>query len=392
MATTQSPRDVAPTPLRHWVLKQQAHSLPFLMFLQGKRSEGLTVIMKLCSFTGTEDFYAALLMFAVWIVNGMLGLTIGYVLCIGFCFTNVVKDILRLPRPPPPVVPLERAFDWGFPSHHTLMVTFLSLCMVDTLWKQGLVATSSLPYAIFLAGVWVCCVCFSRLYIGVHSIADLSVGLLTGLALAASYVAVEQSFDRYVVSDAFRSWHIALFALLMFLFYPIARPATTTFLDCMVTIGAMLGCALARNRVGVKLFPSLFAMPASSFANAYSPYICATLRLAIGYSLVMALRQACKKIVPLVLKPLLENIWGSENVMQNVQRFIEKQPSFTHAVASWQLRKEDSEGMSDAARTLLVYMPRIQYLHDAMLRFIVYAVISWCAIEVMPQLFTFLGI
>lgn len=393
MSTTESPSDVLVTPLRRWFLGHQARSLPFSMYLQSIRTPHLTTAMKVASFTGTEDFYAALLMFCVWIVNGRLGLTIGYILCLGFCFTNVMKDILRFPRPPPPVKPLEKATDWGFPSHHTLMVTTLSLCMVNCLYNQGMIASHQIPWCISLCACWASLVGFSRLYIGVHSVADLAAGLVCGLLLTAFYITVEPHLDRYFVSDIFRWWHFAIAGFVLFMVYPIAQPATTTFLDCMVTLGGAAGCAIARARLRPDMFPSLFELPASSFANGVTPYICTFFRLAIGFTLVMALRQVCKKVVPYVLRPLLSNVWGEESIMQNVQRAIEAQPPFTHGngvSSTW--KQKESKAFDEGTRALLMWIPRISYLHDAVLRFVVYTVMSWSACEVMPMVFSWIGI
>jgi hypothetical protein len=91
----------------------------------------------------------------------------------------------------------------GFPSHHTLMVTTLSLCMVNCLFGQGMLAVSQLPWCICLCACWVSLVGFSRLYIGVHSVADLAAGLVCGLLLTAFYITVEPHLDRYFVSDFF---------------------------------------------------------------------------------------------------------------------------------------------------------------------------------------------
>jgi hypothetical protein len=84
----------------------------------------------------------------------------------------------------------------------------------------------------------------------------------------------------------------------------------------------------------------------------------------IGFTLTMSLRQVCKKVVPYILRPLLSNVWGEESIMQNVQRAIEAQPPFTHGASlTWQ--QKESKALDEGTRALLMWIPRISYLHDA---------------------------
>lgn len=85
------------------------------------------------------------------------------------------------------------------------MVTTLSLCVTNQLYVQGMLSASQLPVCLLICTCWVATVGFSRLYIGVHSIADLAAGLVCGLSLTAFYITIEPHLDRYFISDYFRT-------------------------------------------------------------------------------------------------------------------------------------------------------------------------------------------
>ncbi|XP_076833240.1 sphingosine-1-phosphate phosphatase 2 isoform X2 [Brachyhypopomus gauderio] len=101
---------------------------------------------------------------------------------------QVMKDILKLPRPTvPPVVKLEQRVDaeYGLPSTHAMAATAISFTLlfsarerVQFPFEVGLVL------AVLLSGL----VCLSRLYTGMHSALDVICGILiSALILGITY-------------------------------------------------------------------------------------------------------------------------------------------------------------------------------------------------------------
>jgi len=105
-----------------------------------------------------------------------------------------LKNLLCLPRPPsPPVVPLHQCQDWSLPSHHAVLsasipwyIWFYSTHHYSTHFNH-----THLGLALFLTiALWSFCVMFSRMYLGVHSPADILCGGVVGCLLLAAWLQV----------------------------------------------------------------------------------------------------------------------------------------------------------------------------------------------------------
>ena len=89
-------------------------------------------------------------------------------------FGQATKDLLCMPRPAsPPVVKLEERYvkEYGFPSTHAMASAGLPISVVVLSYSRYNI---NLPISICIAAtfcLWVCC---SRLYLGMHSLLDVS--------------------------------------------------------------------------------------------------------------------------------------------------------------------------------------------------------------------------
>lgn len=114
------------------------------------------------------------------------------VICTHIC-SGSLKNLLCLPRPPvPPVVPLHHCQDWSLPSHHAL----LSVNIPWYLWfyiqlHYHSTLSSEIHTMLFVSiSLWSFLVMFSRMYLGVHSPADILSGGIIGCLLLASWLQV----------------------------------------------------------------------------------------------------------------------------------------------------------------------------------------------------------
>ena len=147
--------------------------------------------MTYISALGTEEFFLITLPAVYWCVNKRLGRQIGYFFLASALINNILKNLLRQPRPfwLAPAIQRGEAEGFGLPSGHVQNVTAVVLILAAHVrrgwfWLLGL-------FFIFLMAL-------SRLYLGVHSLQDIVVGFIIGLLLFLVFIVWQQSmYDRY---------------------------------------------------------------------------------------------------------------------------------------------------------------------------------------------------
>ena len=110
------------------------------------------------------------------------------------------KELIGWPRPAsPPVVVLERAFieEFGFPSSHAVVAVALPstllhfagpLCHLS--WFRGLA----------LVAAWASLVCWSRIFMGVHTFLEILAGLVEGLGILVLLFPLVEAVDPLLMS------------------------------------------------------------------------------------------------------------------------------------------------------------------------------------------------
>ena len=166
-----------------------------------------------------------------------------YHYCAGFC-----KNLLCLPRPPaPPIIPLHRCSDWSLPSHHAVLsvnVPWYIWAYVSIHYSSSL--SPSLSTILFISiALWSFLVMFSRMYLGVHSPADILTGGVIGCVILVLWLQNYTLLESYLSSSR-EALPITLVVILCLLsMHPDPPPTTIIFAEtvCMVgvAVGALLG-------------------------------------------------------------------------------------------------------------------------------------------------------
>ena len=202
--------------------------MEFLYFLQSLRCPALDAVFSLITHGGEETVFMAIGMIVFWCINKYQGY---YLLCTGFLGTVInqfLKMLCRVPRPwvkDPnfPIVESARAEATGysFPSGHTQTSVGL-FGGIARMTKHKLVRIAMIVLCVLVP--------FSRMYLGVHTPADVLVSV--GIALA-----------------------------LVFLLYPLFEKAATTPRIMYILLGSFL--VLISLFVG---FVALYPFPAEVYA------------------------------------------------------------------------------------------------------------------------------
>ncbi len=199
--------------------------MEFLRLLEGIRSPVLDTMMSLLTHLGAETLFMVVALIFFWCVDKYRGY---YLLFTGFCGTvciQILKMSFRIPRPwvlDPDFTIVEsaraEATGYSFPSGHTQCATNL----------YGGIARSSKKKLFQIGGTLLCLViALTRMYLGVHTPADVLVSLAIG-------------------------------AVLVLLLYPVIERARTQPRVMYITIAVSFALAL-----GNLLFVELYRFPAN---------------------------------------------------------------------------------------------------------------------------------
>lgn len=217
---------------------------PVLLQIQKWRFGVMNELMKGVSLLGEEEFYAVLLTTCTWIFCSQLGRLLAFVMSICFYFTGFLKNSLCLPRPPvPPVAPLSQCSDWGFPSHHSV----LNVAVPWFIWLYVRLhcdwTPQSMGVLLVLIATWSFSIMFSRLYLAVHSPADILSGGILGLFILLFWLQIYEYVDRSLDSGQFLllTFGAALFGLSIF---PDPKPHSIVISETVDCIGPSFGINL----------------------------------------------------------------------------------------------------------------------------------------------------
>lgn len=233
--------------IRRQLLLQILNGTPVLELIQKHRTPGMTRVMKFFTFLGTEDFYVLLVVSLVWVFDARLGRLLVLLMAAAFYFGGAVKNLLILPRPPsPPIIPLKKETDWGLPSHHTLLGVNMPLYLWFYMYQNYQLEPMVAVVLFTVLTTWSFCVMFSRLYLGVHSPADVVTGGILGCLLLAFWLQIDNMVDYYI-STSNGCYVILAGVIVLMVIHPDPYPLTITYDDTLAMAGITIGVAFGRS-------------------------------------------------------------------------------------------------------------------------------------------------
>ncbi|XP_066522844.1 sphingosine-1-phosphate phosphatase 2 [Hoplias malabaricus] len=208
---------------------------------------------------GHEVFYISFLPCIHWNLDPFLCRRLVNIWAVVMYIGQVMKDVLKLPRPrAPPVVKLEQRVDaeYGLPSTHAMAATAISFTLL-------LSATERVQFP-FVLGLLVAVVLsalvgLSRLYTGMHSALDVMSGILiSAMILGVSYP-YWTTLDFLQLNSPLSPVVAVVLPLYLCYKYPELDHYSTTRGDTTIIMGVASGCSVgywANQQLGITFEPS----------------------------------------------------------------------------------------------------------------------------------------
>lgn len=245
---------------------------------------------------GDEIFYASFIPFWFWNIDGAVGRRVVMVWTVIMYIGQGIKDIVCWPRPAcPPVFRLQSkwALEYGMPSTHAMVgvsIPFSVILYTMNRYKYPVWA------GIFIALCWSTVISVSRIYLGMHSVLDIVVGLLLALILMFPVVPLVDALDFYLLTNRWSPILLVTVSILIIVFYPNRGGWTPTRGDTATILGVSVGVTIGawtNYQLGAMTEPSQ-PPPYDIIWPTYEMIGTSILRTIIGFCCIIGTRAICK--------------------------------------------------------------------------------------------------
>ena len=285
MILAESAELIGSSPFFIWLMDQ-------LRALAAIRVPFLTTVMSAVTYLGHEMVFLVVAMIIAWCVDKKYGYRFLGIFMIGSFLQQALKAAFMIPRPwiiDPSFMAVANAIPaasgYSFPSGHTLTAVVTLGGLAGCLKKKWAYAC-----AIILSLV----VAFSRMYLGVHTLLDVSVGFLLGVLVLVFFALMFRNHqnDEKRMNAVLITGAVACVGLLVWLLVRPA-PADPSFLpmaqesisNAYVLVGASVGMLIG------KLLDDRFVR-----FETKAGFWAQVVKVAVGLAVVLAVRFALKKV------------------------------------------------------------------------------------------------
>lgn len=284
--------------------------MDFLWFLHDLRSPALTAIFRVITFLGEETLPVLVLCALYWCVNKDLAYGLSISFFVSLLIVQGLKVAVRIDRPwllDPAFMPVEAALEtatgYSFPSGHTQTAASLFGYLGLASRKKGWIAAS---WALVLL------VGLSRMYLGVHTPADVFAAMAISLVISLATLAYMRSGrSELILASVLGALSVVVLSYAITL-HAQGTIETHYLADCCKAAGGCIGCAIGYvwAKRGIP-FSTETPQPWQQFAKLFVGLVVLILlkdglKLVFGSSLTLdAIRYALIAIWALALYPLL---------------------------------------------------------------------------------------
>jgi len=195
---------------------------------------------------GDEPFCALFFSFWFWNLDASIGRRLVLVWNLVMYIGQGLKDIIRWPRPTmPPVIQLEQKWsqEYGMPSTHAMIgLSLPTSAVILTMAKYDFPVVLGVSTVI----IWCSLVCCSRMYLGMHSLADILAGLVLSACLLVVVLPLAHYGDTFLMQSPLAPSITITLSLLAVWLYPGSDRWTPARGDTTAALGCYLGVHLGQ--------------------------------------------------------------------------------------------------------------------------------------------------
>ncbi|KAL6268855.1 hypothetical protein P5V15_001977 [Pogonomyrmex californicus] len=260
---------------------------------------------------GDEIFYSTFFPFLFWNVDGAVGRKIILIWAIIMTIGQILKDVICWPRPAcPPAVRLQNKWsqEYGMPSTHAMVG--LSIPFSGILFTiNKYIYPSSIGYVI--AFLWCILVSMSRLYLGMHTVLDIIVGIILTIVLMILLVPLVDLTNSYIITNFWLVAILIIISIITIIYYPTSYKWTPTRSDTAMIVSVAAGVHVGTwlNYFTGVLRASQSSPPYHIIWPTYSMLGHLILRTVLGFSGVVATKVVCKFLSYFILCSILQINW-----------------------------------------------------------------------------------
>ncbi|XP_045916894.1 sphingosine-1-phosphate phosphatase 1-like [Micropterus dolomieu] len=266
---------------------------------------------------GNEMFFIIFFPFLFWNIDALVSRRLIVVWAWNLFVGQSTKDLVRWSRPAsPPVVKVEVFYnsEYSMPSTHAMTGTAIPFCVFMLTYGRW---QYPFLFGFFLALSWSVLVCVSRVYMGMHSILEVITGFLYSLLILAFFWPILDKIDNFYMMDDYAPLVVIVSHVSLGLVAFSLDSWSTSRGDTAQALGTGVGAALATHvnyQLGLLPDPPLSSLPLTLPPITTSLVVLSLLRFVIGVAVLLVTRMVMKAVTI----PFLCRVFGlpSDDVRQ----------------------------------------------------------------------------
>lgn len=191
---------------------------------------------------GEELFFTVIVLIVIWCIDKKTGYRMFFIFTLGSLVNQLLKLVFKIPRPwaqdnaiKPVEGSVEASTGYSFPSGHTQQVVSLFGSIAMFLKRA---------WVYIVSAVIIIIVAFSRMYLGVHTPADVFTSLGIGILLLVVCAFLFRISDKYKYGDAYLYGVVSALTIIAIIALTFDKTGSEEFIHGIANGWKLLGCCV----------------------------------------------------------------------------------------------------------------------------------------------------